>query len=360
VLLKAIAGMSLGQLELELKLDAIVRGLFGISINEAMDETELQRALEGVATGTIPGLIGRIQDTADENARRLGGLETEIELVKTKIDNLATQLGLTLRGVRFEVEPDLPQPNYSGPDYGRGSVLDSIELLRLKLDNLGRILGLSLYGPEMGFPNGFDIEPPDPDSTTPPGAGPEYDAIKPEIKALEDALREIRELIERLIPGDGPLPGDGEPPHNGNGNGNGGPPTPNDEYINRQLALTKKIYVYDEGVLTAGDADDTRVIVVTTAAFDLAGWVDLTNLRDGDEVMITIEVSVAGGPFRLWTATAFQGVQTRGLKYFTEFADGLQEVVGTDVRLTIDQTASFDGYATPVEVYYQFIVESQD
>ena len=71
-------------------------------------------------------------------------------------------------------------------------------------------------------------------------------------------------------------------------------------------------------------------------------------------------MSVAGGPFRLWNTELFRGVQARGLKYFTEFADELQEVVGTDIRLTIAQTRSADSYNTAVPIYYQFIVESQD
>ena len=107
-------------------------------------------------------------------------------------------------------------------------------------------------------------------------------------------------------------------------------------------------------------ATDLVEVSVKTEAFDLAGWIDLTELRNGDEVTIIVEVSVADGPLRTWSTTVFSGVQARGLKFFTEFADGLEQVVGTDVKITITQTASADGYATAVPIYYQFVVESQN
>jgi hypothetical protein len=75
---------------------------------------------------------------------------------------------------------------------------------------------------------------------------------------------------------------------------------------------------------------------------------------------VTVEVSVAGGPFHAWSTTTFSDEQERGLKYFTEFANGLPQVVGTNVKVTIAQTTSADAFVTPVPIYYQFIVESQN
>lgn len=352
-----MSGMSLAQLELELKLDAIVRGLFGVSIDEALDETALRQGLREVPLGAIPDRLEGLETELESLARRL---EEETALLKAKVDNLARELGVTLRGVRYEVEPDGEPPPYGGPDHGRPSVLDQIELLRQKLDNLGRILGLSLYGPEMGFPQGFDIEPPDPHATVVVGEEPQYPAIKPEIENLEAGVERIIERMEKLERrwGGGPPPIREGPPLKTP------PPTPppGDFYvfIQRQLALSKKIYVYEEGTFTARDTASSEEVLVETAAFDLAGWVDLTELREGDAVRVAIEVSVADGPFRTWSDVTFRGRQERGLKYFTDLADGLQEVVGTEVRITLSQTASADGFETGIPVRYQFVVESQD
>ncbi len=329
---KILSGMSLAQLELELKLDAIVRGLFGVDINETMNEANLREKLKNVVLGDIP--------------KRLDEL-------KGKLDNLARELGTTLRGTEYTIEPRTSAPAYTGPDYNRSSLVDQVALLKYKLDKLAELLGLALYGAK-DLPNGFDIEPPPPPKRTvlsekePEPSGPTLDPIKPEIREIENQVKLIKKLLEELLNrlggAEGTYP---QPPQ---------PPPPDEEL----LALTKKIYVYDEGTFTASAAGDYKEINVTTAAFDLAGWIDLTELRDGDAVTVTVEVSVGGGPFRTWSTTTFSDRQARGLKYFTEFASGLPQVVGTNVRVTIAQGASADDFATPIPIYYQFIVESQD
>lgn len=351
-----LAGMALAEHELELKLDTMIDGLFGVSIDESSDETELRELLRQVPSGELPRLLGELQRRLEELERRQG-------MTHHKVDELAREVGTSLRGVPYEVEPDAEKPLYGGPDPFRPALLDQVELLRLKIDNLARILGLSLYGPEMGFPDGFDVEPPDPHTTAPVGAGPEYPAIKPEIENLERGMERVIERLRRLElrrDGGGGLPGDpvDEPPTEIPPPDR--PPVACCETTTELLRLTKKIYVYDEGTFRAAGADDREEIVVRTAAFDLAGWLDLTALRDGDEVVATLEVSVDGSPYRPWTRTVFRDAQARGLKYFTEFADGLQEVVGTDVRLTLAQPRSADGWQTPVPVGYQLVVESQD
>ena len=349
-----LSGMAMAEHELELKLDTLIDGIFGVSIDESSNETELRQRLREVPKGE---LVGRLE----ELERRLEEVDRRQSMTHHKVDELAREAGTTLRGVPYEVEPDGVKPPYAGPDPFRPSVLDQVELLRLKIDNLARILGLSLYGPEMGFPDGFDVEPPDPRSTVPVG-GREYKAIKPEIENLERGMEKVIERLERIERrgggggDDGGRPGDPvdrPPPVTP-------PGSPCCETTTRLLRLTKKIYVYDEGTFRATGGDDREEIRVETAAFDLAGWLDLSELRDGDEVVVTVAVSVDGGPHRTWSRTVFRDAQERGLKYFTEFANGLQEVVGDDILVTLAQPRSADGWKTPVGVGYQFVVESQD
>jgi hypothetical protein len=352
-LAELVSGMSLAQLELELKLDAIVRGLFGVSIDDTMDETTLRERLRQVTLGDIPTRLERLRDGVENNSQKIDDLAGEL---RAKVDNLARELGLTLRGMGYQVEPGTTAPPYTGPNYSGSSLADRIELLRQKLDNLARILGLALYGKDMGFPNGFNIEP----FTTVPAGEEVYKPIKPEIEKLESEVRiikeKLQEILDRLVPAGGTPSPDKAPPVIV-------PPQPPPgyyEYTTEQLAQTKKIYVYDQGTFTSSTAGDYKEINVTTAAFDLSGWIDLTELRDGDAVTVTVEVSVAGGPFHAWSTTTFSDEQERGLKYFTEFANGLPQVVGTNVKVTIAQTTSADAFVTPVPIYYQFIVESQN
>jgi len=91
-LAQLMSGMALAQLELELKLDAIVRGLFGVSIDEAMDETQLRERLRQVAQGDIPQRFTSLEDTLDE--------------LRQKLDNLGWWLGRLTTGTPIGVEPD--------------------------------------------------------------------------------------------------------------------------------------------------------------------------------------------------------------------------------------------------------------
>lgn len=344
-LAQLMSGMALAELELELKLDAIVRGLFGVSVDEAMDETSLRDQLRRIAQGDIPQRFAGLEDTLDE--------------LRQKLDNLATRVGMTLRGDPYRIEPGDPQTRDT-VDWRRSGISNQIELLRIKLDNLAEILGESLYG------RGFDIEPQA--MVTSPVGEPAYDPIKPEIRQLEAEVAIIRERLEeilrRLPPAGGGSPAGGLPPLIDRPDV---PWFPKDgdtvnyyEYVTETLAVTKKIYVYEEGAFVATDGQAVEEIRVRTDAFDLSGWIDLTELRPGDNATVTVEVSVAGGPFRTWSTTIFRGEQTRGLKAFADFADGLEQVVGTDIRILISQTASADTYATAIPIRYQFVVESQN
>src|SRR5262245_61823965 len=56
----------------------------------------------------------------------------------------------------------------------------------------------------------------------------------------------------------------------------------------------KKIYVYDEGTFRLTSATDVHKLVVTTRAFDLAGWIDLNGMAPGgDSVTIELRASFA-------------------------------------------------------------------
>ena len=344
-LAQLMSGMALAELELELKLDAIVRGLFGVSIDEAMDETSLRDQLRRIAQGDIPQRFAELEEALDE--------------LREKLDNLAAGVGMTLRGDPYRIEPDDLQTQ-DVINWRRSGVTNQIELLRIKLDNLAEILGESLYG------RGFDIEP-QAMVTTPVGE-PAYDPIKPEIRQLEAEAVIIRERLEEILRR--------LPPAGGGTPAGGGAPLidrpdvpwfPKDgdtvnyyEYVIETLAVTKKIYVYEEGVFVATGRQAVEEIRVRTDAFDLAGWIDLAELRPGDAATVTVEVSVAGGPFRTWSTTTFRDEQARGLKSFADFADGLEQVVGTDIRILISQTSSADAYATAIPIRYQFVVESQN
>ena len=98
------------------------------------------------------------------------------------------------------------------------------------------------------------------------------------------------------------------------------------------------------------------MVLVETPAFDLAGWLDLTQLRPGDRVQTELLVSVAGQPYRSFAVADF----TRPAIYpFSALAGGENKVSGTDMQVVIRQPASADGYLTPVPLAYQFVVESQ-
>jgi len=56
--------------------------------------------------------------------------------------------------------------------------------------------------------------------------------------------------------------------------------------------------------------------------------------------------------------TRFSDVQPSPLKHWRDFAGGVEQVVGTSVDVTLAQAQSADGFATPVTIGYQFIVES--
>ncbi len=118
-LAQLMSGMALAELELELKLDAIVRGLFGVSIDEAMDETALREQLRQVTQGDIP--------------QRFAGLDATLDELRQKLDNLGWWLGRLTTGMPIGIEPHLTNVL---PETNLWSLLDALEA---KLD---RIIGM--------------------------------------------------------------------------------------------------------------------------------------------------------------------------------------------------------------------------
>jgi len=56
--------------------------------------------------------------------------------------------------------------------------------------------------------------------------------------------------------------------------------------------------------------------------------------------------------------TTFRDAQPSPLKHWREFAGDVEQVVGTSVDVTLRQRQSADGFATPVPIGCQFVVES--
>src|ERR1700747_2800077 len=69
----------------------------------------------------------------------------------------------------------------------------------------------------------------------------------------------------------------------------------------------KKIYVYSEGTFVLHNASEVHKLVIKTPAFDVAGWIDLSNMAPGgDTVFIEIRVSFANRSNVLYQRTIFQ------------------------------------------------------
>jgi len=234
------------------------------------------------------------------------------------------------------------------------SINGGIDELRTKIDTLAKLLGKTLYDAE------WNVEPAPAGGmrTVPRGERTENDtpprSIKDELHDLENMLNTILHLLRiiiRLLRRRPPFEPPSTPPQ---------PiPNPGDEI---DLVVfpedVKRIFVYDEGVFEATSSADKREIQIRTGAFDVAGWVDLSELEDGDRVEIAIHVRLPGGVRRLYRKSEFSGVAEARLIAIQDVA-GSVTIVGNAVDITIRQVDSNHGFSPPMRITFQFVVESQ-
>jgi hypothetical protein len=118
----------------------------------------------------------------------------------------------------------------------------------------------------------------------------------------------------------------------------------------------KKIYVAAEGTFVLHNASEIHKIVIATAAFDVSGWLDLSNMAPGgDSVQTEVRVSFANRVNVLHMRYEWSSPQLIALGNMT---NGLNYLSGTHIEIWVHQTASHNNFATPVEYAYQFVVES--
>jgi hypothetical protein len=212
-----------------------------------------------------------------------------------------------------------------------------VNFIETKAETLADLLGRTLVG------SSWQINPNK--TVSGPNKVPDRD-VKQELHDIEDLVRKIIDIIEKT------------PNGNGNGNGNGGGyDEPHEEdkpvLLDRRL---KKIFVYAENVFAPASASERRRIRVRRRAFDLTGWIDLTRMRPGDVFEVDVRVSVAGRKDIPFARTRFDRPR---LVAFADFARGLNYVSGSNVLISLRQLASASQFSQPIEVGYQFVVESQ-
>ncbi len=272
----------------------------------------------------IPQRLGALETALTELRGKLDGVVAETNAIEAKNDTLGDLLGKTLVGKGWVVDPrtTVTEPNKLPPI----AIKDEMHGIEAALDALQRLLNGQPIDPGLGTPPAGVAANPNPGARPGGGATPRpWPPSGPFISEDEDPPIVV-------VP---------TPP----------PPVP------RLDPRLKRIYVYEQGVFTATGDSDARTVTVRTAAFDLSGWVDLTELRPGDIVVVEVLVAVAGRPYRLFRETAFV---TAGLKAFADFCGGLNYISGDDIRIILRQPHSADDFATPVDVPYQFVVESRD
>jgi len=348
--LTASAGDTLGiagllfQYELERKLDGIVYGLFGIVIPPNATESQLEELLGRITGDSILSRLNRLDAGLAGLTEGMADLGDDIQAVDERVREIERIVG--------ENADEL------------ADIEKKVCCFVLTMRSYTQQMGLALYGNK----SAFEFLVPDLchgvteadcfGMTTTTGEERTFDAIKPEIRSLEEDMIWVREKIEEILRrlGGGFLPTD-ETPYAIV------PPTERPEMTVEEreyfwLAITKKIYVYAEDTFLATSASDEHEVHVVTPAFDLSGWVDLSELRPSDVVEIEILVNIDGDE-RHFMTTTFDGDADARLVYFDELTGGRSLIVGDDIKILFRQTASADDYATAVPIGYQFIVESQ-
>lgn len=289
---------------------------FGVSGGDEVGR-QLEDKLEA-ALGGLDGLAGGQRTIIDRTAtidKTTRETDREVGKIEKKLDELGELLGQTLMSEPWIVDPDRTRTKDNAtPARGVKEELHGIEDL---LDDLYRRLVGRPFNPGGTVPR----SPAVPLSPTVPRSPPVTDS-----------------------PPGSPI---GSPP--GSPTDSPRPPPLLDPRI-------KKIFVYDEDLFFPASVADERVVRVTTEAFDLAGWFDLSELRPGDRVEIDLLVAIAGAPHRLYARSTFTAA---GIVPFSAIARGENKVSGTDMKVVIRQPRSADDFATVVPLGYQLVVESQ-
>ena len=344
-----IAAM-LFQYEMERKLDGIIYGLFGIEIPPNATEAQLMELLRRITSDSIVDRLDRLESDISENAVALDGLEEHVQ----EVEDIARQGLDVARDNQKEI-----------------AVLeDKLCCFIWAMNRFSEELGDALYGDRDTF---SEMIPAVCSETTysqcfaqsqetgvlpPEDEG--RDAIKPEIQSLEADMVIVRDTLERILrllgaPG---IPQMVETPIIPT------PETPPTTVVTEEttvyelLLVTKKIYVYAEDTFTPTSLSDVHDVIVTTPAFDVSGWIDLTALRPGDEFQVELAIRIAGTE-RSWLTTTFEGGADSRLIYFDEISGGRTFIVGSWIRIRMTQFVSADDFATILPIGYQFIVQSQ-
>lgn len=116
----------------------------------------------------------------------------------------------------------------------------------------------------------------------------------------------------------------------------------------------KKIFFYSEGTFVLNNAAEVKKLVITTSAFDVGGWLDLSKMRDGgDEAYLEIHASFANRSNVLYRKMILPTAQLLSI------GDLAPPMAGNHIEIWLQQTKSKDNFATKVEFAYQIVVESQ-
>ena len=380
---------------------------------------------DGVAdnVGQILGIIGKLsaEDPPDLESL-IQAVQTEVQKIEMKAERLGTLTGHAVVNDAGEVVGAPPNDGYGPsaipgsllwmvwqnqfklehmwrkafgqdipvggddwvrrpPDAGSGSIADrwfnnnggQFGLLAYKIDKLAELLGQAIVDSKARWDPEPDLRPL---STTQPP--PEYNmlpkkSVKEELHDIEDLLKGLQKLLKLVV---------------------------NIDILNIDIDIDvdivnifkkyvslsiedlplKRIYVYDEGVFQAQNARAIHRVPVRTKAFDLAGWIDLDDMKVGDVVRVDIYVLLPVGTGgrrkrRFYRRKIFRGTGSgagsapgsrarrsltgRGLHSLQDIC-GPTILVGNAIDIDIRQEASASGYPSSLGIGYQFVVESRD
>jgi hypothetical protein len=316
------------------------------------NESKFDQGLTGTVVGELPEIANKFNDLSalfpplaligaivrnigiyGRTALELSGGDEVGEQLENKLEFVIDQNG----GIKSGVDSVIVNQSEQRVIIER--IDRETQTLEQKMLILGRLLGRTLVGEP------WDVEP-HPGTGTARNRVPDRD-VKQELHDIEDLLRMLIVIVTGWTPP--PPPEEGEdwpdPPV---------PPVPEVPPIADKRI--KKIFVYEEGVFEPTDAAAEKVIKVQTAAFDLFGWLDLSDMQPGDAVQASLHVSIAGRSPVLFDRALFGRA---GLYTLADFARGESKVSGSLIEVRLQQIHSRDNFATVLAIPYQMIVESQ-